>query len=79
MMSDLELISLAQKKNRQAFAQLFRRYYAFLFHYLLKLIFDRETAEDIGRRTERMVNRSDGSFNGSPPERYPASWIKWHG
>jgi RNA polymerase sigma factor, sigma-70 family len=45
-MSEAELIRLAQKKDKQAFAELFRIHYAFLFHYLLKLTMSREMAED---------------------------------
>lgn len=46
-MSEQELIRSAQKKDKAAFAELFRSHYLFLYHYLLKLTLSRETAEDV--------------------------------
>lgn len=48
-MSETELIRRARKKDKQAFAELFRIHYAFLFHYLLKLTLSKEVAEDVAQ------------------------------
>lgn len=64
-MSETELICLAQEKNKPAFAELFRRYYAFLFHYLLRLTLDREMAEDLVQETMLKAWIHIGNYNGS--------------
>ena len=46
-LSDIELIQIAQAKNRDAYSDLFKRYQKKLFIYIYRLTRDKEESEDI--------------------------------
>lgn len=64
-MSEAELIRRARKKDKQAFAELFRIHYAFLFRYLLKLTLSREAAEDAAQDAMLKAYLHMNSYNGA--------------
>lgn len=63
-LDDKTLISQAVSGDDEAFTELFRRYYSFLFKYLLKLTLNEETSRDLAQETMIKCYTNLSSFKG---------------
>ncbi len=70
--SDEQLLGLYREGDREAFAELVRRYERELFHFLVRFLGDRAAAEDVFQETFLQVHQSAEQFD---PERRLRPWL----
>lgn len=63
-LEELKWVAAAKKGDNQALAYLFKSNYSFLVHYLIKLTYNLEEAEDLAQETMTRAIEHIGRFNG---------------
>ncbi len=63
-MKEKDWVALAKKGDNQALAHLFQENYSFLVHYLIKLTYSLELAEDLAQETMAKAIEHIMKFNG---------------